>query len=53
MSHALQYARHWPRFGGLSTGAGWPASGRLQLKQGTGWPADITGNNLFMLLALN
>jgi hypothetical protein len=53
MSHALQYARHWPRFGGFSTGSGWPATGWLHMKQGTGWPGAIIGNNLFMLQALN
>jgi hypothetical protein len=58
ISHGLQYARYWPYFGAWALIA-WPpvnvcapVNGALQLKQGTGWPAGIVGNDLSMVYPL-
>ena len=51
ISHGVQYARYWPYFGAWAliacapVNVCAPVNGALQLKQGTGWPAGIVGND--------
>ena len=51
ISHVSQYARHWPYFGAWAlmpcapVNVCAPVNSALQLKQGTGWPAGIVGND--------
>ena len=50
MWQPIQYARYSPRRLPWPPGVGaWSVNGSLQLKQGTGAPAGIFGNSLFIL----
>jgi hypothetical protein len=49
----MQYARYSPRRLPSPPGVGaWSVNGSLQLKHGTGSPAGILGNSLFILSRL-